>query len=445
VSPRFVVGGRSDVGLHRRNNQDSMYAGARLIAVADGVGGAAGGEVASRLTISALISLDTDPVTDPSTALNAAADKADTSIRNAVARDSALNGMGTTLTAILATDDSLTLAHIGDSRAYLLRDGELTQLTHDHTLVQSLIDDGQITEQEALTHPRRSWILRALDGRGNPELDLITLTTQPGDRYLVCSDGLSSYVDEADIGPALGGDDPQQAAARLIDLALRAGGPDNITCAIGDLVEATPDGQEPILAGAIAEAGPADLGDDNDTAEAAPTSALAAPTRAQPAATAPAADTARPKRRSIGKRLAAVTGIVVVLVVAAVIGWISWIHHQWYVAPSNGNVAIYRGVHGSALGHDLSSVRDRSTIPVTALPQPYRGAVEGRINEANHTAASQKVASLRQVACPAPTPTPTPTLTPTPTTTAKRHPNATTGITATPTPSPTPLWCASSP
>jgi PPM family protein phosphatase len=444
VSPRFVVGGRSDVGLHRRNNQDSMYAGARLLAVADGVGGAAGGEVASRLTISALISLDTDPVADPSTALNAAADKADTSIRNAVARDSALNGMGTTLTAILATDDSLTLAHIGDSRAYLLRGGELTQLTRDHTLVQSLIDDGQITEQEALTHPRRSWILRALDGRGNPELDLITLTTQPTDRYLVCSDGLSSYVDEADIARALGGDDPQQAADRLIDLALRAGGPDNITCAVGDLVEAAPEWQEPILGGAIAEAGPANLDDDHDTAAAdQPTSAIAEPATPTSAATDTSDKAARPKRRSIGKRLAAVASIVVVLVVAAVIGWISWIHHQWYVAPSNGNVAIFRGVHGSALGHDLSSLRERSTIPVTALPQPYRGAVEGRINEANHTAATQKIASLRQQACPTATSTPTPR--PTPTSTGKHHPLATTGITLAPTPTPTPTWCASSP
>src|SRR5580692_3501831 len=208
MSPQLRVGGRSDVGLHRHNNQDSMYAGPHLIAVADGVGGAAGGEVASWLTIDALKTLDTETITDPDAALREAAERADTLIRDTIARDTALAGMSTTLTAILATDDRLTLAHIGDCRAYLLRDRVLTRLTHDHTLVQSLIDEGEITEEEALTHPRRSWIMRALDGRGQPELDVIPLEAQPGDRYLICSDGLSSYVRETEIAAGLAGDDP---------------------------------------------------------------------------------------------------------------------------------------------------------------------------------------------------------------------------------------------
>lgn len=422
MSPQLRFGGRSDVGLHRHNNQDSMYAGPHLIAVADGVGGAAGGEVASRLTISALTSFDTDTVSDPQAALRQGAELADTSIRETVARDTSLVGMSTTLTAILATDDQLTLAHIGDSRAYLLRDGALTQLTHDHTLVQSLIDAGEITEAEAETHPRRSWIMRALDGRGQPDLDVTALDVHPGDRYLVCSDGLSSYVSAADIEAGLAGADPQAAAERLTDLALQAGGPDNITCVVADPVDDAAEAQTPILGGAVDT--PPPPGDDA--------------TGPPPEQDARAAS----RSRGVGRRLAAVAAVVVILIAAGVAVLAVYIHRQWYVAPASGQVAIYQGVQGSAAGITLSHVRALTDIPVSALPQDDRDRISDGISAANRSAASTVVDNLRQQAC-ATTPTPTPDLaaTPAPKPQHSQGHGTTPRVTATPTPPPPPAWC----
>jgi PPM family protein phosphatase len=424
MSPRLRVGGGSDVGLHRHNNQDSMYAGPRLIAVADGVGGAAGGEVASRLTITALIPLDSEPVDDPEIALRRAAADADVSIRETVAGDPTLSGMSTTLTAILATGDQLVLAHIGDSRAYRLRGGVLSQLTRDHTLVQSLIDEGQITEEEALTHPRRSWIMRALDGRGQPDLDLSAIDVEPGDRYLVCSDGLSSYVSEADITAGLAGDEPQLAADRLIDLALRAGGPDNVSCVVADPVDGDLAEQPPILGGAIAEPIP-----EPRPRETAPP---------QPTPPPPADDDAPVARRSIGRRLTAVAAVVVILIGAGVAGLAIYIHHQFYIAPSAGKVAVFQGVQGSAAGIQLSHLHALTNIPVTALPQDDKANVANGIKASGgQSGASSVVSNLRSQACALATPTPTPA----PTTSAKSAKRSTT-ITTPPTPA---VWCASAP
>jgi protein phosphatase len=422
MSTSLRVGGRSDVGKQRQDNQDSMYAGPWLVAVADGVGGAAGGEVASRLTINAMMPLDTDQIADPENALKSAANDADTSIRQTVAEHSALAGMGTTLTAMLATDDRVALAHIGDSRAYRLRGNALEQLTRDHTLVQSLIDDGQITEEEAQTHPRRSWIMRALDGRGNPDIDVVLLDVEPGDRYLVCSDGLSSYVDEVEIGRALRGDDPQSAADRLVQLALAAGGPDNVTCIVADPVEDEPGPEPAILGGAVAEEPPPDL--EPDTADQADetTGRHAAP------------------RRSIGRRLAVVAAIVVILIAGAVAGIAVYINHQWYVAPSAGKVAVFQGVHGSAAGIHLSHVHALTNIPVTALPQDDRQRVLGRIDvSSGQSGAAAVVANLRHDACTLVTPSPTPQ----PKTSGSgRHPSASPSPTARP---PRPAWCVTTP
>src|SRR4051794_21092511 len=146
------------------------------------------------------------------------------------------------------------MVHVGDSRAYLFRDGELRLITHDHTLVQSLIDEGRITEDEATTHPQRSWITRALDGRPSIELDLSMRDVRAGDRYLICSDGLSSYVSEETIAEALQVPDVQAACDRLVDLALRAGGPDNVTCIVADLVDEPVSEGSPIVGGAAADA-----------------------------------------------------------------------------------------------------------------------------------------------------------------------------------------------
>jgi PPM family protein phosphatase len=239
LAVRYAV--RSDAGLQRDGNEDAAYAGARLLAVADGMGGHAAGEMASAAVIDALRPLDTAvPAGELLNALDHAVRRASAAIRELVAASPALRGMGTTLTALLWSGSQLGLVHIGDSRAYLLRDGALFQITADHTLVQSLLDDGSITAEEAASHPQRSLLLRAL-GERTAEPDLQLREARAGDRYLLSSDGLHAVVEAGAIARVLRETgDPDQAAARLIALAIDGGGPDNITCIVADVVNPDP-------------------------------------------------------------------------------------------------------------------------------------------------------------------------------------------------------------
>ena len=230
-------GMRSDIGLHREDNEDAAYAGARLLAVADGMGGHAAGEMASAAVIEALRPLDTQvPAGELLNALDHAVRRADSALRDMVQANPALRGMGTTLTALLWSGSQLGLVHIGDSRAYLVRDGEVFQITQDHTLVQSLLDDGKITAEEVASHPQRLLLLRALTGDHASRPDLQLHQTHPGDRYLLCSDGLHVVVPaDAITRVLLTVADPDQAAADLIALAIDGGAPDNITCIVADV------------------------------------------------------------------------------------------------------------------------------------------------------------------------------------------------------------------
>jgi protein phosphatase len=245
---RYAV--KTDVGLRRTGNEDAAYAGPRLLAVADGLGGHAGGEVASATVIDALRPLDTEvPAGDVLTALEDAVRRASSALGDIVEADPALRGLGTTLTALLWSGSQLGLVHIGDSRAYLVRDGEVFQITHDHTMVQLLVDEGRITTEEVATHPQRSLLLRAL-GDFTSEPDLQLREARPGDRYLLCSDGLHGVADADAIGRVLlTVADPDQAATDLVALAIANGGPDNITVIIAD-----------VLAAGEADAGPAGTG-----------------------------------------------------------------------------------------------------------------------------------------------------------------------------------------
>jgi serine/threonine protein phosphatase PrpC len=234
---RYAV--RSDIGLEREDNEDAAYAGARLLAVADGMGGHVAGEKASATVIDALRPLDTEvPEGELLNALDHAVRRAKTALRDMAEADPALAGMGTTLTALLWSGSQLGLVHIGDTRAYLVRDGEVFQVTRDHTLIQSLLDDDKITEDEVASHPQRMLLLKALSthGAGKDEPDLQLLQARPGDRYLLCSDGLHVAVPAQAIGQVLlTEEDPDQAATDLIKLAMDAGGPDNITCIVADV------------------------------------------------------------------------------------------------------------------------------------------------------------------------------------------------------------------
>jgi serine/threonine protein phosphatase PrpC len=260
---RYAV--RSDVGLLREGNEDSAYAGPHLLAVADGMGGHAAGEVASAATITTIAPLDAeDPGPDLVGALADAVATANLRLQELIISDPAIEGMGTTLTALLWWEGYAALCHIGDSRAYLLRDGQFIQITHDHTLVQSLVDEGKITEDDVATHPHRSLLLRALDGRTIAEPDLAQVETYPGDRYLLCSDGLSGVVTEQTLHQTLASvNDPDKAALRLIELAIKGGGPDNITCIIADVIDSRSSRVQPTwqpaFVGAAANGAPADL------------------------------------------------------------------------------------------------------------------------------------------------------------------------------------------
>jgi PPM family protein phosphatase len=247
-------GVRSDIGLVRQDNEDCAYAGGRLLAVADGMGGHAHGEVASAAAIEALRPLDTSvPDEELLNALEHAVLRAGSTLREMIEADPSLRGMGTTLTALLWSGSRLGLVHIGDSRAYLVRDGDVFQITRDHTLVQSLLDEGKITEDEVASHPKRMLLLRALDGEHGCAPDLELRDARAGDRYLLSSDGLHGVVPPADIARVLlEVADPDQAAADLIRLAIDGGAPDNVTCIVADVLPAAktlplPATPEPVL------------------------------------------------------------------------------------------------------------------------------------------------------------------------------------------------------
>jgi len=229
----------TDRGHARENNEDAGYAGARLIAVADGVGGMPGGELASEIAIEVLADLEhrTEGTRSPLDALEAKIEMANDRIRDVIDASPDLQGMATTLTAILFDGQRMALAHVGDSRAYLLRDGELTQLTRDDTYVQALVDRGAISAEEARNHPQRSLITQAVQGE---QLIPSGVLLEPcaGDRLLLCSDGLSDMVDDDAIGRALREyADPRECGRQLVQLALDAGGRDNITVVVADMVE----------------------------------------------------------------------------------------------------------------------------------------------------------------------------------------------------------------
>ncbi len=238
LTVRYAV--QSDIGLQREDNEDSAYAGARLLAVADGMGGHAAGEVASAAVIDALRPLDTEiPAGELLDALDHAVRRAGSTLRDMAAADPGLAGMGTTLTALLWSGSQLGLVHVGDSRAYLVRDNEVFQITHDHTMVQSLLDDGKITRAEISAHPQRWLLLRALTTGGDVAPDLQLREARAGDRYLLCSDGLHEVVAAESIARVLRTvGDPDQAAKDLVALAVGGGGPDNVTCIVADVVHA---------------------------------------------------------------------------------------------------------------------------------------------------------------------------------------------------------------
>lgn len=423
---------KSDVGLVRQGNEDSGYVGPRLLLVADGMGGHAAGELASSLAIATVADLDVHPPTnaDVLTSLAEAIDNVGDAISELITDDPELTGMGTTITGLYWLGGRIAVVHVGDSRAYLFRDNELTQLTHDHTYVQTLVDSGRITEEEASVHPRRSLLMRALDGMNPVEADLSVREARSGDRFLLCSDGLSGVVRDTEIADLLSTGEPTGVVTRLVDLALERGAPDNVTVVVADVVERPADEElpltPPVVVGAAGEPRvrlqlpntrfPDDAQPDPDKPDApapidggpetAPQvlidSELIVPAAEQARYDNENAEIARSERkRRRRKVIGVVSGIVVVaaITLASLLGIQTWITSQWYVAVNGsagtGTVAIYNGVQGSLAGIKLSGIDSDSGLMVGALPLFDQELVSKGIPAASYADAQRIVAELQ--------------------------------------------------
>ncbi len=425
---------RSDVGKVRSKNDDSAYAGQYLAVVADGMGGHAGGNIASASTVLELIHLDEDGYDgDAGTALADEIQTANSLLSDLVRSSPQLAGMGTTVTAVLLSQDKLYFAHIGDSRAYRLKDGAFKQISVDHTFVQRLIDEGRLRPEDADTHPHKNVLMRVLgDVDASPELDLMAYDAEVGERWMLCSDGLNAVVDEATIEQVIRAyPDLQECVDRLVELTLDGGSPDNVTVVLAEIVEKTPDNVATSSLAVVdhdsaasndensgntttpADGGPSgsrdgdqDGGDSQNNpdhlnaevlrdelatrphvlvgsaATAAATGEIptiaerTAQRRAATLLTHKSPETAEEfeedQERSPRSRrtlFTAIAAIVVIIIAAGLWAGYAWTQTRYYVAEYEGNVAIYQGISQDLGPVSLSSVRTKTFVEVESLPQ----------------------------------------------------------------------------
>lgn len=312
-----TFGSRTDVGCVREQNEDSLIVTPPLFVIADGMGGHAAGEIASEIAVSTIA--EHAPQHPDPEALGAAVEEANRAIIDAAISGEGRQGMGTTVTAAMLENEKLVIAQVGDSRAYLLHDGKLSQITHDHSLMANMIEAGQITPEEARVHPNRSVITRALGNDPATRPDLYEMTVVAGDRLLLCSDGLSSMILDEDIEAVLTRvKDPQRCASQLVNEAIAAGGYDNITVIVADIQGTS------------------------------------------------VKQTKKTKRRS------RITVAFIILLFLAIIGGAAWgtmqyLNHVAYLGNNDGYVAIYQGVPGELLGMSSSTLVETTDIPVAEL------------------------------------------------------------------------------
>lgn len=419
---------RSDRGLVRDGNQDSVYAGPRLLAVADGMGGMAAGDIASNIVIAAMAPLDEDAPGDALLdALRGSVEIANQRLREMVEANPQMEGMGTTLTALLFSGTRAGLVHIGDSRAYLLRDGEFSQITKDDTYVQMLVDEGRISAEEAGSHPQRSLLTRAMDGRDlDPEYSVRPVL--PGDRYLICSDGLSGVVSEETIAEAMREyAEPQACVEWLVSLALRGGGPDNITVIVADTTDEDIVEGTPIVGGAAARDGaggndPDGAATEPESTPAARASALAAPPpQPPPAAAENDGGEQRPPATSGDRPRHTVRNVIVLTALLALLGgglWYGWSVTQsgYYVGHTDdGEIAVFQGMPGRVAGIELSSFHKGSGVDIDELSPLGQEAVrEGRIEAETAEDAEAQMWNLIDQEGPVTVPSPVPPTSPPP-------------------------------
>ncbi|MCE3275770.1 MAG: pstP [Propionibacteriaceae bacterium] len=404
----------SEIGLIRKNNQDSGYASPHLLIVADGMGGAAAGDLASAVAIDTIRKIDSPTAGDDMLEVLALAiHQANDKIADLVDSDLSLEGMGTTVTGAMFDGSSLGLAHIGDSRAYLYRDGHLERLTHDHTWVQSLVDDGKISEAEAANHPHRSLLLKVLNGQPTNDPDLALVPVMPGDRLLFCSDGVCGLIEDDVIEVAVQLPDLKDVAERLISESLHQGGIDNITVIVADVVESGGTDDVIVLGAASEHPNPADsktraLSAEEDDPEEILVTNLAdfEPT--------PVADEERytpqaPHQRRFRRPL---VGLLVLLLVAvAGVGMAyGWTRTQYFVGADQDKVAIFQGLSEGLPGLSLSRVYEVQQLAVSELPPFYQEQVKANIDVPSLDSARATVAELTEAAktCAGPQPTTSP-------------------------------------
>jgi serine/threonine protein phosphatase PrpC len=401
----------SHVGKLRSNNQDSGYAGRHLFVVADGMGGHAGGDVASAIAIKRIAEADREYASaeDAAFALQTALLAANTMLAETVFDHAELTGMGTTVSAFARVGDRIAIAHIGDSRIYRFRDGELDQITADHTFVQRLVESGRITQEEAAVHPRRNVLMRVLgDIDSSPEIDTTVLDTRPGDRWLICSDGLSSYVTDDKLETILANfGTTRDAANRLIKESLDHGAPDNVTVVLVDIGENDEyAGMPPQIVGSAA----LPLTYEAEIARRAlrlPTLLLhpLKATQHEDSHFEPESEEyldeliLEDKRRALRRRitwLVAITLAVAAIVVGLVLGY-QWTQTHYYVGANGDTVAIYKGVQQTVGPISLSSVYQQTSITMEGLPPYTRSTVEETISADSLADARKIIERLQRV------------------------------------------------
>lgn len=425
---QLEAAGASDVGRVRRNNQDAFLMGESVFAVADGMGGHLAGEVASATALEPIQALDGRIFPDASHAVDAvvqAVVEANTRVSDKASSDTNYQGMGTTLTAAVFEGRRLHIAHVGDSRAYLLRDGTFSQITTDHTLVQHLIDEGQITSEEASTHPQRSIITRAIGVANEVEVDSLSLELEPGDVVLLCSDGLSGFVPDAEICKVLLSNRPlDDQVEQLLRRANDAGGADNITAVLlryggppQDAVAATPDtsadgplpGEDAGHRGAGAT-GPVVVRTNTDADQTDWAQRLG---RFGSLGTGRDGEDETDDRSGI-RFIPVALGLVLLLVLLALGGrWL--LSRSYYVGIDRDTVAIYQGIPVEIGPIELSWVVERTSLRVDALPDYYVASLEDGIAAIDRRDARLIVenAPRRDAAPPSDGPTGEPTSEPT--------------------------------
>lgn len=372
--------GRSEIGLVRRNNEDSGYASVDIAVVADGMGGHEAGELASAATVASVVNA-AKLATEADEVLAHLSDAVITAgeyIADVVAANRELTGMGTTMTAVAIRGERMAVAHVGDSRAYLLRDGDFQQITKDHTFVQTLVDAGEITKAEAAVHPRRNLMMRAIDGIHAVDVDLSVREAKVGDRLLLCSDGLCGVVAEEEMRIALSASDLTSAVTELIDSAIAAGAPDNVTVIVADIVPDTIE-IDPVVIGAAADSGnqerlPEVLFPAEKMEKLNPTEIF----------------------YEIKKRSRLVPILTTVLVMSiGFAGALFWLANQWFVGVFNptGEIATFQGIPSAG----LYRVIDVAEFKVNQLPNFERTQVEKTIDATTYAEATEILTNLKSV------------------------------------------------